>query len=442
MTELPPRDTLKRYLELYQESPLSSIFPIADPVLFPMTVERAYGQNISKSDSNVAAKACIYAFLAFTSMIENPERKLPAVDIAGCLTASSQMLLPDVLNAQASTEVIDTLIMIAVYHFCCGKIHTVDVILSLAVRFLFMLGGHLYPGEDVDKMPSESHTIDIRTALHRRDIFWICYSIDREITFRTGRPPIINDTSCDVTLPKYYLEQTTPEFAGVPRIPGDLRLSLIKSKAYEKLYSPHALRKSDAELLKDIRELDHLLETWRQSLPPKTRPTFSFSQELPNISPERDEPNIPAFLLRLEYHHCMTTIHQASSRCKNWAENQRVSEALGSSLDLALESSRSLLLYLHSSERFMMPHLFWVIIFYPVSATLTIFCNILLNPVSAAAISDLNLLRDVCKYVRLAESNKNLSGIQLGHLKQMKEFSDELEQLATSVVLQSRQDVA
>lgn len=224
-----------------------------------------------------------------------------------------------------------------------------------------MLGAHLYPGKAMDETPEEDQDIETRAILHRRDLFWVCYTLDMEITFRTGRPPIMTNTSCDLTFPAYYLRQISPGFTGVARLPGDLRLSIIKSKAYEKLYSPHALNNSDAEILRDIRELDDLLENWRLSLPVESRPTLSFSEDTkvaPDVVDLRTL-NISPFMVRLEYHHCVTTIHQASSRCKNWSDNRTIDAALDSSMELALESSRSLLSYLNSMETMFIPNLFW-----------------------------------------------------------------------------------
>ena len=245
------------------------------------------------------------------------------------------------------------------YQFCCGNFHSADIILSLATRFLFTLGAHLYPEQDVHDVTSESPSIDTRTILHLRDMFWICYTLDQDITSRTGRPPIIHYASCDITLPRGYLTQTLTRSARVPRLPGDLRLSLIKSKAYAELYSPSSVYQIDTQLLRHIRELDDLLETWRLSQPLESRPTLSFTQEAPNLRSDRDGLNASAFLLQLEYYHCMTTIHQASNRCKDWSESSVVSEALRSSLDIVLESSRSSLQYLQSARCLVVPYLSW-----------------------------------------------------------------------------------
>ena len=53
-----------------------------------------------------------------------------------------------------------------------------------------MMEAHLYPGDYIDDLPPESQNRETRTILHLRDLFWVCYTLDKEITFRTGRPPM------------------------------------------------------------------------------------------------------------------------------------------------------------------------------------------------------------------------------------------------------------
>lgn len=120
-------------------------------------------------------------------------------------------------------------------------------------------------------------TIQEHEVRQLRMFFWLCYIFDKDIAVRTGQPPIIADQFCDLTLPDGYDEyrfsgrQMGPRRSLVqsPWLPGDLRLSMIKSKALQTLYSSASLRMSDAELLKTIRELDEELESWRASIPVK-----------------------------------------------------------------------------------------------------------------------------------------------------------------------------
>lgn len=154
----------------------------------------------------------------------------------------------------------------------------------------------------------------------------------------------------------YYLGSNDPCFLS------EIRLSIIKSRTYTLLYSAPALRKTDAELLQIIRELDEDLEKWRVSLLPEYRPTASFSEE----PPPHSEDEMRAIILRLEYHHCTAIIHQASSRCRAWMENAGgVIEGVSSSLELAVEASRSSLLHLHQARRALVHHCFWLVIYWP-----------------------------------------------------------------------------
>jgi hypothetical protein len=80
-----------------------------------------------------------------------------------------------------------------------------------------------------------------------------------------------------------------------------------------------------------------------------------------------------------------------------------------------------------------------VVIFYPLSATLNLFCNIMLNPASAAASSDLKILqRNIVFMDERKASDQQLSAPQLSHLARVRQAAEEVLRLAQSVVLQSQ----
>lgn len=178
-----------------------------------------------------------------------------------------------------------------------------------------------------------------------------------------GQPPTIADENCDLTLPPGYTERAfmDPESEDStnvePIFPFDLRLSVIKSRAHSTLYSVSSLKKSDAELLKSIRELDDELEKWRAAVPAHWRPTMSFAQDAsdPNVS-------MHSVMLRMNYYLCMSIIHQASSRCKSWVNGSGgLVDGISSSLTLSVEASRSTLCYLESAEHVLVDGVFWYV---------------------------------------------------------------------------------
>lgn len=115
------------------------------------------------------------------------------------------------------------------------------------------------------------------------------------------------------------------------------QLSFIHSRIYRNIYSLEALRQPEADLLREIRDLDYLLDEWKESIPSIERP--SLARNRGNNLPEVD---IRTALFQVQYHHCMVMVHQASSRCTSWVQNQDTSE-MGSSLAISVNASRSLL---------------------------------------------------------------------------------------------------
>ncbi|KAJ9399508.1 transcriptional regulator family: Fungal Specific TF [Paecilomyces variotii] len=435
--ELPDRKTVEEYVDVYNSTIFRLVFPVVNTTLFTETLNTAYGHgHANQYYQSASAKACIYSFLAFCSVLNIRGPAYPAVDSEG-FALKAQCLLPQLLREPVSSDGLQTAVMMAIYELASGNTPTAASMSSLTARFIFMLGAHRNPSIGDSISPSD----DLRSlaTYHLRNLFWLCYSIDKDISLRTGQPPCISDSQCDLTLPAQYVDQFyarfDPEsprnnFPEVPLFPLDLRLSMIKSRAYDALYSVRALQKTDAELLRAIRELDADLERWRVSLPPRIRPTVSFSYEMP-IDATMD---MGVVMMRLDYHHCLSMIHQATSRCKAWAgPEDGVLDGVGSSLALSVEASRSTIFYLQTAEHVLGDDCFWVVLFYPMSAFLTIFCHVLLHPLHPQAAKDVELLNKAPVFVR-GLFRRQISVKELIHLKVITEFVAELGRLAKCAI--------
>lgn len=217
-----------------------------------------------------------------------------------------------------------------------------------------------------------------RETRQLRTLFWLCYIVDKDISLRLSQPPLMTADYCDLTLPegheKYYAYtphteeemMNQPDFENlVPHLPGDPELSQLKEKTARLLYSAHAARKTDAELLQSIRELDDEVENWRLSIPPEFRPTLSISHDSRVVIGQKVTPrNMRRILLHLEYHYVMTTIHRASGRfnvpnVENTSEGREWNGGVQSSIDLSLEASRSTLIYLRAAVNCLVDQAFW-----------------------------------------------------------------------------------
>lgn len=195
-------------------------------------------------------------------------------------------------------------------------------------------------------------------------LFWLCYIFDKDIALKLSQPPLMDVEYCDLTLPDEYEdyyshipntedEMVAPGDDRLPHFPGDPRLSHLKDKTARLLYSANAARKTDAELLRDIRQLDEELETWRLSVPPDFRPALSISSSKNYVAGKALAKNMRRTLLHLEYHYLMTTIHRASSRCTGW------NGGVQSSMALSLEASRSTLIFLRAAVDGLAGQAFW-----------------------------------------------------------------------------------
>ncbi|KAJ5822395.1 hypothetical protein N7447_004735 [Penicillium robsamsonii] len=435
--ELPDWRTVRVYFEAYKSSKvMRRIFPVIDPELFEETLTTAYSQSPSTFEyGQASARVCVIAFLTFISRLPDVKDIVTATTTItpidhDLLSTKAQFFMPQVLQEPASLDAVQAITMLALFELSSGNMRAVNYYGAVAARLIFMLGGNHFSSQTIstDKHSQQKHS-------QLRNLFWICYTVDKDLALRTGQPPNITDENCDLTLPPGYLDRAfldvedneAPWYG--PVFPFDLRLSIIKARAHRELYSLSCLQKSDAELLKSIRELDDALEEWRLSVPPKWRPTVSFSSEA-------SDPNMGmhTVMLRLNYHLCMTIIHQASGRCKAWMQGQSgMMDGVSSSMALSVEASRSSLCYLNAAEHVVVDGVFWTLIFYPMSALLTIFCNILQNPLDPHTREDLDRLHVATVMMERIFSRK-LPSSELVHFKLVGDFIVELERLAECAI--------
>lgn len=215
----------------------------------------------------------------------------------------------------------------------------------------------------------DGQSILFRTRNQLRKLFWLCYTLDKDIFLRTGLPPCIMDDYCDVSIPEDYEKMLSRKWEIDPAdvddslmlfLPGDLRLSLLKAKTSRLLYAARALRKSDTELLRDIMELDEDLENWRLSIAPEGRPSLSLCGNAQATADMLPPKRMHIIIIHFEYYYTLTTIHRATSRCKAWGNGDVGDlDGVSSSLQLSVQASRSTLIYLRDSIDLITGVSFW-----------------------------------------------------------------------------------
>jgi hypothetical protein len=159
---------------------------------------------------------------------------------------------------------------------------------------------------------------------------------------------------CDLELPTSYINEFSSLTLPIepangrqwpPLFPTNLGLAVIKDKIFNQLFSRRAMQIPDAELLKNIRELDEELEEWKSTIPAQFRPQNIQAELIPNPV----ELSVHGLLLHIEYYDCVAWVHSASARCPS----------LKSSIALCVEASRLTITYLAAMQHVVGLEPFW-----------------------------------------------------------------------------------
>jgi hypothetical protein len=204
--------------------------------------------------------------------------------------------------------------------------------------------------------------------------------------------------------------------------------AIIESKVYKQLYSVKASKQTDGELLNTIGELDKELEAWKDSIPIDFRPEHEIkASHTPLI--------LHVVVLHFGYYNCLTTIHRMSvhhgywtSRLSNFAiqglNARPLNPRVFMSAQLCVQAARAsihLLKYIPKGDSSCV----WMVIYFPVTALVTLFANILQNPQDTRSRSDLKLMNLVVNFLSMLSGDE-----RNGSVKRMLHVCAEFERIA------------
>lgn len=213
-----------------------------------------------------------------------------------------------------------------------GQWHKAEILHSIGCRMVCQLNGHILQ----TNTPKNTHL---------RKLFWLMYTIDKDLSLLSGHPPqltrqycdINTDTGCDTLL----LGMSTM----------DMRLSLFKGEVCDMLWSSRSRSCTESQTLLNIRHADDQLEEWRASQPEDLRPRLSISAGHP-LPWARMDPGRRNTLVHLQlvYHLILSTIHATVRRTGAATADESLPDDLHnvvhSSVDITLEAGRSTLCFL------------------------------------------------------------------------------------------------
>ncbi|CRK17374.1 hypothetical protein BN1723_002931 [Verticillium longisporum] len=444
--ELPSKYATEEAVRTLYESCFRYSLPVLDDTFLHETVTKAYKplKDTIAARSSLSAEACVWALHAIS------RRMKPAGDsplyLNGETCATRAQTLLSIVIEESCIETLQAILLVQAYRASSGQWRSYSSLNLHACRIVCDLGGH-------HSRPAMYASIDDLLDEERyhyiRELFWLCYLADKDVSFRSGRPPLLTETYCDLALPKGLEAWDSAENPSIHlmmestfRLPSDPRLGMIKEKTCRLLYSAQAFGMSDSQLLVHIRQLDDELEQWRVSVPAPLRPRLSVPSSRPLLPPHASmSQNAQYINLQLDYHYTLVMIHTSVRRSGTAKEDESLPEDLHkvvhSSVDISLEAGRSTLIFLKASVDVLEEGAFGHISFYVPIAAMAIFVNVLIHPLSPGPQNDLKILIEAIETIQSVPLRR-LSYDETIYLQELSDFIMELFRLGNSAIWKAK----
>lgn len=424
---LPPKDEALSLLKDFFEN-FNCMFPLFHEPTFMHLVEKQYSLNPYEGSGwwasiNVAL-AIAHRLRVMSNLVPQDEDQKAWMYLKNAMGVLTELTMrnTDLLSVQA-------LFGMALFLQGTPNPQSSFFLVAAGIRLSHSIGLHKR-GSGFNLNPVEVE--------QRKRVFWIGYLLDKDICLRSGRPPAQDDDDMNVELPS---EDPPDNIGNIPLADGKgktnlfrlmCKFAIISSKVYKKLYSVTAAKQSDGELLNTIGELDKELEDWKDSIPLDFRPEHEIkASHTPLV--------LHIVVLHFAYYNCLTTIHRMSvhhgywtSRLSNYAiqglNARPLNPRVFSSAALCVSAARAsihLIKYIPQGDYACV----WLILYFPVSALVTLFANILQNPQDPRARADIKLMNLVCNFLSMLTTEE-----ENGSVKRMLAVCVEFERIAKVVL--------
>ncbi|KAM0435303.1 hypothetical protein ACHAPT_003397 [Fusarium lateritium] len=404
------------------------IFPLFHQPTFMHLVERQYSSDPYHGSGWWASLNCALAIAHRLRVMSNlvPQEE---DDKAWGYLKNALGVFPELTMRNTDLLSVQALLGMALFMQGTPNPQPTFLLIAAAMRLAHSIGLHKR-GTGFNLNPIEIE--------QRKRVFWIAYMLDKDLCLRAGRPPAQDDDDMNVELPD---ADPADNIGNIPLADGKGKMNLfrvmcefatIESEVYKRLYSVQATKQSDGELLNTIGELDQKLEDWKDRIPIDYRPEHEIkASHTPLI--------LHVVMVHLTYYNCLTTIHRMSvhhgywtSRLSNYAiqglNARPLNPRVFSSAALCTAAARasvSLLKYVPQGDFACV----WLILYFPVSALVTLFGNILQNPLDPRAKSDTRLMSMVVTFLSMLGQEAEQGGVH-----RMLGICSEFERIAKAVI--------
>ncbi|EXJ59128.1 hypothetical protein A1O7_06559 [Cladophialophora yegresii CBS 114405] len=392
-SNLPPIEVAKRYIDVYFAK--QWLWPIIRESGFREHCER-YWNDPASCDKTWYALYNVVLALGCRACLSSGTLKSfrDSENEAWAYFDNTVSVQSNLMYQKTSLQAVQTFALMTVFAQGVGGPQPEYIYCAIAVRFATGLGLH-------KSSPKAWHMSDLEIE-DRNRLFWSLYCLDKTIAFRTGRPSLLDDSDIACPFPRdlfpdHHGEDGSHEsrdfFLNVTRY------SRICSRIIKNLYSTTSLMQTAEARGATVVELYEELKQWR-----RVATTDAGQDALQGWASLRETKmtSMALFHQRLVleyfYHDCVASLDKAR-RLKDIAEARAGNTSLQRfALDQlaadSLESARSMcLLTQYIDIESYAPN--WLVIYYPLTAIITIFTFLASNPRSSSATADIALMQCV-----------------------------------------------
>ncbi len=305
---LPPKDEAVSLLELYFAR-FNSVFPLHHQQSFMQLVQTGYSRECSGdiewwSNLNMAlAHGCRIRTLHSPTATEDDEDSWGYLENALSVVPLLAVRTPSLSSIQA-------LLGIAVFLQATPVPRSYSLLVANAIRLGHSIGLH--------RQESYHNGMPVAEIEQRKRVFWLCYILDRDISMRSGQPPVQHDDDIDVDFPCDSLSDgvgyifLTQGLWPVNFLRLRIQLAVIQGAIYRDLYSAKATKQSDDHRALVVQQLDERLKQWKKSTSIDFRPEF--------LTQKLQEPfdMLHIVILHFTYFNCLILIHRSSFQNMSW----------------------------------------------------------------------------------------------------------------------------
>ncbi|KAK0370024.1 fungal specific transcription factor [Colletotrichum limetticola] len=295
--------------------------PLFHPPAFVALLGQQYSGNF---DGGPAWWTSLNAVLAISQRRRVEQGISDDKELAWGYAANALDTVLDILMRATQVMSVQALLILAWFFLGTPNPQPSFMLVANAIRLAHTIGLH--------RKECSSSLSPIEKAT-RANVFWLAFSLDRELSLRTGRPPAQDFGGFEVDLPDLLLQHEFSTHApsnGLANIfIAASRLAVIQARLYSKIYLGQGV---DLDVVSDATQaLNQDLDDWRANF--STVLDLESLPELLNYS--------SVLRLNYTYQHCVILIHRAHSEYdwRSLASPERSSTVLSGQVTTSIQNS-------------------------------------------------------------------------------------------------------